>query len=289
MVLLAATRWRCAVGLGDTNKCRTPLPVSFARRCADNPEYASQVGQHAHDARLQDLSPAAFEARMQHNRSVLAQVEALAAEVAAEEGEAARRRALHLELFRKSVADELDALSLRCHLYPVNSIGYGGVHNNFTEALDWLSEDGRAANLLSRLEAFEAQAESYKALLRQGIAEQRVASKAMVRKVPEQLSALLKELDDASSPSTLDSLLAAVPADLRYERGVLAQAATTIDQRRVDAHQGPGRPHLRAQEPLQPLTPPPRPDPRVCRVALPPCSGMGGSSKDLCFALSLPP
>ena len=28
-----------------------------------------------------------------------------------------------------------------CHLYPINSIGYGGVHNNFIEALDWLGGD----------------------------------------------------------------------------------------------------------------------------------------------------
>jgi uncharacterized protein (DUF885 family) len=212
-------------------------------RCKDNPEYASQVGQHAHhDGRLQDLSPAAFEARMQHNRSVLAQVEALAAEVQGEEGEEARRRALHLELFRKSVADELDALSLRCHLYPVNSIGYGGVHNNFIEALDWLGDDGRHGNLLSRLEAFEAQAESYKALLRQGIAEKRVASKAMVRKVPEQLSSLLKELDDASSPSSLNKLLSTVPADLRCER---APAQSQAEHRSSSA-QRPCPPQSRA-------------------------------------------
>ena len=113
---------------------------------------------------------------------------------------------LHLELFRKSVADELEALEMRCHLYPVNSIGYGGVHNNFVEALDWLGPtDAKDTNLLSRLEGifplavntdsmqgvqyspysrtlsagFEAQAESYKELLRRGISEQRVASRAM--------------------------------------------------------------------------------------------------------------
>ena len=129
-----------------------------------------------------------------------------------------RTALLHLELFRKSVADELEALSLKCHLYPVNSIGappplslapslspslppsfgvlltasrrkdsflragthacmkcvrihlcegYGGVHNNFIEALDWLGQTARDSNLISRVEAFAAQAESYKTLLRQ--------------------------------------------------------------------------------------------------------------------------
>ena len=50
--------------------------------------------------------------------------------------------------YNKHISDELEALSLRCHLYPVNSIGYGGVHNNFTEALDWLGETDKDTNLL---------------------------------------------------------------------------------------------------------------------------------------------
>eukprot|EP00277_Geminigera_cryophila_P029600 CAMPEP_0179488906 /NCGR_PEP_ID=MMETSP0799-20121207/64427_1 /TAXON_ID=46947 /ORGANISM="Geminigera cryophila, Strain CCMP2564" /LENGTH=207 /DNA_ID=CAMNT_0021304567 /DNA_START=54 /DNA_END=674 /DNA_ORIENTATION=- len=195
-------------------KVRALADVDFAFLCKDNPEYASQVGQHKQDDRLQDLSPAAFDARVVHNKDILAQVETLAAEIKAETGEEAQQARLHLELFRKSVADELEALSLRCHLYPVNSIGYGGVHNNFTEALDWLGETDKDTNLLSRLEAFEAQAESYKALLLQGIAEKRVASRSMVRKVPEQLSELLKELDDASSTSTLHSMLSQLPLDM---------------------------------------------------------------------------
>ncbi len=41
---------------------------------------------------------------------------------------------------RQSVADETRGLELGCHLFPVNSIGYGGVHANFLEALDWLDD-----------------------------------------------------------------------------------------------------------------------------------------------------
>ena len=41
---------------------RAPSPFQYL--CEDNPEYASQVGQHAHDGALQDLSPEAFARRM---------------------------------------------------------------------------------------------------------------------------------------------------------------------------------------------------------------------------------
>lgn len=161
---------------------------------------------------------------MAYNKNILEQVEALAAEIKGEDSDEASKARLHLELFRKSVADELEALSHRCHLYPVNSIGYGGVHNNFTEALDWLGDADKSSNLLSRLEAFATQAESYKALLRQGIAEGRAASRAMLRKVPEHLRALLTELDSTSSSTSLDQLLASVPAD-QSSRAATAKAS----------------------------------------------------------------
>ena len=45
---------------------RSLFQRDFVFLCQDNPEYASQAGQHDHDARLQDLSPAAFEARGRH-------------------------------------------------------------------------------------------------------------------------------------------------------------------------------------------------------------------------------
>ena len=47
----------------------------------------------------------------------------LTEELKSEGRQEGRTALLHLELFRKSVADELEALSLKCHLYPVNSIG----------------------------------------------------------------------------------------------------------------------------------------------------------------------
>jgi uncharacterized protein (DUF885 family) len=206
---------KAAEASDKATKVRALLDEDFAFICEDNPEYASQAGKYAHDDKLQDLSPAAFDERCRHNQAMLGKVALLADELKKTGGDEAgnKKALLHLELFRKSVADELEALSLRCHLYPVNSIGYGGVHYNFIEALDWLGQtDAKDTNLLSRVEAFAGQAESYKALLRQGMAEQRLASKSMVRKVPEQLRALLADLDVESSP--VDKLLMALPAHL---------------------------------------------------------------------------
>lgn len=168
----------------------------------DNPEFASQAGVHDYDHVLQDLSPAAFDARAEHNKAVLAQLAGLPA---------SERGSLSVRMFEESVRGELEALELGCHLYPINSIGYGGVHANFIEMIDWLSEGDHLA-LVSRLEAFPAQAKGYQQLLLAGVAAGKVASTAMVRKVPETLAKLVEELEGDGGP--IGAAVAAVAASL---------------------------------------------------------------------------
>ena len=78
--------------------------------------------------------------------------------------------------------------------------------------------------MLCRVEAFTAQAESYKLLLRSGMREQRVASRAMLRKVPDQLRSLLSDLDDPSASSPLPKMLSQVAAEL-HPRAHAAKAS----------------------------------------------------------------
>ena len=127
------------------------LEEDWQWQLSDNPEYASQAGQHMHDGDLQDLSPVAFEKRAAHGAVMLSRARALLA--AFETEGASAQDTAHLKLFINDLHSEGRAFELGCHLYPINSIGYGGVHNNFLEALDWLAEGeaGQAA-LVSRLE-----------------------------------------------------------------------------------------------------------------------------------------
>lgn len=181
---------------------RALLALDFAFQHADNPEFASQSGNHRGGlaARLQDLSPAAFRLRRDHDAMVLKR--AMAIDASALDSDTDR---LHLRLFVADVRCELDAFSLGCHLTPINSIGYGGVVNNVLEALDW-NEDATAsrANLVSRVlrvEAFPRQCQQYIELLRHGAARGVLASKAMVRKAADQIRAIA---DDEAKASPLD-------------------------------------------------------------------------------------
>mmetsp|Transcript_17300 Transcript_17300/g.28927 ORF Transcript_17300/g.28927 Transcript_17300/m.28927 type:complete len:580 (-) Transcript_17300:177-1916(-) len=168
--------------------------ADFFFQLKDNPEYASQAGQHDFDHRLQELSPESFELRQEHNESVLKTARALL--LTADNS----KDALHLELLIKNIEDEQRGFALNCHLYPVNSIGYGGVHNNFMEALDWLGDENKGRNFLSRMAAFPHQCQQYKELLRLGSQRGCVASACMVRLVPGQLQELLDALDSNTGP-----------------------------------------------------------------------------------------
>lgn len=196
------------------------LNSDFEWSLEDNPEYSSQAGKHQYDFKLQDLSSKSFENRIKHNKEILEQINLINSHINNNNNnnnnnEEENNLKLILELFKKNLSDEVEALELGCHLYPINSIGHGGVHNNFIEALDWLGEENRSNNFLSRLKAFPIQAEQWKELLRYGISQNKVASTAMLRKVPQQFERILSNLNDSTGP--ISNLLSEVPDELRDE------------------------------------------------------------------------
>ena len=86
--------------------------ADFYFQLKDNPEYASQAGQHEFDGKLQDISPVAFELRQEHNTAVLQTAKKLL------ESTNDVKDKLHLELLIKNIEDEQKGYELNCHLYP---------------------------------------------------------------------------------------------------------------------------------------------------------------------------
>ena len=86
-----------------------------------------------------------------------------------------------------------------------------------------------------RLHAFPAQVEGYIGLLRHGLKEKHVASVAMVRKVPEQLAAMLAELDEGKSAinTMVADAVAAASAGIDEGDGAKAVAAFSSGIRTV--------------------------------------------------------
>lgn len=184
-------------------KCLALFNADFQFQLRDNPEFATQAGFHEYDGRLQDLSPHAFEARVEHNAEVKAAIKKLQGSASGSEGPS-ETDILYLELLADSVATETRAIELGCHLAPINSIGMGGVHENFLEVLQWMKFDTEddVKVYLNRLMEFPKQVQSYCDLLAYGGCMRRAAaSQSMMRKVPGRLKELLEgNLDELREP-----------------------------------------------------------------------------------------
>ena len=72
---------------------------------SDNPEFASQSGIHEYDHLLQDLSPAAFDRRLQHNLRIVGLAEQIEVDALGAEG------ALHLKVAAVYTCDQVNS----CH------------------------------------------------------------------------------------------------------------------------------------------------------------------------------
>lgn len=171
------------------------LDADFEIQLRDNPEFASQAGFHDWDGFLQDLGPTSWDERLTHNATVSAELERL--DLSAEGVTDAHR--LHAQLLKAAITEESRAIELGCHLLPLNSIGVGGVHENFLELLEWMlfesEEDYK--KYVDRLMAFPAQVQGYQDLLAYGACMRGMsASKSMMRRVP----ARLKELIESDLP-----------------------------------------------------------------------------------------
>ena len=179
-------------------KLQQLLDDDFHFQHFDNPEFASQSGNHKYADRLQDLSPKAFQKRREHNAQVLMTLQQEIPPQALSTDALRLRRALFLD----NVSIETAAFDLGCHLYPLNSIGYGGVVNNFLETMEW-QEDVTIAphKFLKRLEAFPTQVNQFIELLKYGVSQNRIASKDMLHKVSEQL------FESAANPKPVTDLM----------------------------------------------------------------------------------
>jgi len=177
------------------------LEEDFEYQLLDNPEYASQAGFHEHGARLQSLSPASYEMRIEHNTEILQRL----SDINLEDASIGAREKLWAELLREAVEGESRAFELGCHLMPINSIGYGGVHENFIEMLEWMpfEDEEDLVKYAQRLMAFPEQVQGYCDLLAYGSCMRGItASKSMMRNVPQRLQELLdSDLPELRAPA----------------------------------------------------------------------------------------
>jgi len=191
-----------------SEKLKALFEIDFEWQLKDNPEFATQAGFHQYDTELQELAPRTFESRKEHNAEVKVALEELVAAADAvgtggTEGLSATER-LYMELLLDAAEGETRGIDVGCHLSPLNSIGVGGVHENFLELLEWMrfEDDDDFKIYLNRLMSFPAQVDGFCNLLAYGSGMCGApASKSMLRKVPARLKSLIEsDLDELRAP-----------------------------------------------------------------------------------------
>jgi len=112
----------------------------YLYECRDNPEFASQSGEHEiaikADLALQDVSPAAYELREIHAANNIESVDDLL-----RTGQLSAKQTLFAKLFKSTNCELLFALrTCKTFLFPINSIGpgAGGVTHSFMEHIEWM-------------------------------------------------------------------------------------------------------------------------------------------------------
>jgi len=159
---------------------------------AENPMFASQLGDRRYNDRWSDQSVAAIERRQQRTREFLQRVYAIDRSVLGDADQ------LNYELFRRQLQDNVDAFAFNAHLMPFNQ--RGGVQNldNNTNSLsfvtvkdyeDWIARLGKVDVVIKQsIDRAEKGRKS-------GI----MSPKVLMQRIPDQISVQLVE-DPETSP-----------------------------------------------------------------------------------------
>jgi uncharacterized protein (DUF885 family) len=182
---------------------------------ADNPEFASQAGQHdiacisGHE--LQDVSPGAYELRRLHSEEMLVAVRRIIAQ-----GGLTKEESIYASLFERSHAEIITGIDTApMYMIPINSMMAGGVLFSFAESIEWMRFESVADFQLyeKRVRAFPRQTTQFIDAMRAGLARGYVASVAMTSNVAGFIESFLSgdlaeffaPLNDGDGPSILAS------------------------------------------------------------------------------------
>lgn len=225
----------------------------WAFEMRDNPEFSSLSGFHDADKAaaveaeaqaqtgatqpaLQRVSVAAYEARAAHSREMRREVQEI---LKSHLDQLTPEEVLYARLFENQHAEVETSIDLApLYLFPINSMGAGGVLNSFIESVEWMrfetEEDYQ--RYLRRLRAVPDQIQEFKDCMKTGLARGYVASQAMLRNVDSQLlemtSGSLPELHaplDAAPEGISSDVKAAIQDAIEGVRAALKSFLTFME------------------------------------------------------------
>ncbi len=219
-VLLVATAVLGGEASADAADALTELfDDAWETRLADDPVFASRLGDRRYNRAWRDLSLDAFEARQQQRRDFLRRLRQI------DPGKLDASDRLNYDLFRRQLENAIDAHEFRTHLMPMSQ--RGGVQSLNTVADNLaLRSASDYEDWLARMERVPAVIDQTRALLEAGRREGFVSPRILMERIPAQLDAQLVEV---GIDSPFFAPFAALPSSMSDdERGRLQARATDV-------------------------------------------------------------
>lgn len=146
----------------------------------ESPTFASHLGDKRYNDRWPDVSLAAIERRHQHRQETLATL----GKIDKQQLSAADR--LNYDLFRKDIAEEVEAFQYRWHFVPLDQRSGIQTENELADQLPFRTKKDYE-DWIARLTSFPTYVRQTIDLMRAGIREKILQPKIVMRRLPDQI------------------------------------------------------------------------------------------------------
>lgn len=162
------------------------LEEFWSWRLKNAPEFATAVGYHEKDDKLDDHRLEAYANRLEDAKEFLADLDKI------ESDKLNQANKLNLQLLKLELNTFLDGSKYNCYLFPINSLE--GPQLEFARTISWMKQEKHAdfEKILSRYDKFPKQADQFIELLKKGVETGYVNSKISMSAVLDQLKTLVE-------------------------------------------------------------------------------------------------
>lgn len=159
-------------------------------RLRNSPEFATSIGVHDHDDRLDEMSLNSYIRRKEEAQRFLEQVEELISESSTAEHPKLK---LNMDLLKADLNQYLQGLKYRPYLWPLNRLE--GPQLDFPRLLSWMKTDTVLdyEKIIIRMQLFSQQIDETLFLLKEGIRTKHVMHRISVEPLPEQLKKMAEQ------------------------------------------------------------------------------------------------
>jgi len=169
------------------------------------PTFASHLGDPRFNDRWPDVSLMAIERRHQHRQETLGRLEKI------DKQQLSAADQLNHQLFRRDIAEEVEAFQFRWHLVPLDQRGGIQTENELADQLPFRTVKDYE-DWIARLKSFPVYMQQTMDLMRAGIRERIVQPKIVMRRIPEQIK---KQIVDQPADSLFYKPLKKFPDEMK--------------------------------------------------------------------------